>query len=35
MLNHVVFQGFHFARTGDVDKSKNLIAEFFMRAMKA
>jgi AcrR family transcriptional regulator len=33
MLNHVVFQQFHFSRTGDVEKSKDLIAEFFLRAM--
>jgi len=35
MLNHVVFQQFHFSRTGDVGKSKNLIVDFFMRAMAA
>jgi AcrR family transcriptional regulator len=33
MLNHVVFQQFHFSKTGDVEKSKGLITEFFMRAM--
>jgi hypothetical protein len=33
MLKHVVFQQFHFSRTGDVEKSKDLIAEFFLRAM--
>lgn len=35
MLNHIVFQEFHFARMGDVDRSKRLITDFFMRAMKA
>jgi len=33
MLNHVVFQQFHFSRKGDVEKSKEFIADFFMRAM--
>jgi AcrR family transcriptional regulator len=33
MLNHVVFQHFHFSRAGDVKKSKATIAQFFMRAM--
>jgi AcrR family transcriptional regulator len=33
MLNHIVFQQFHFARTGDVRKSKELITDFFLRAM--
>jgi TetR/AcrR family transcriptional regulator, transcriptional repressor for nem operon len=33
MLNHVIFQQFHFSRSGDVEKSKNLITDFFMRAM--
>jgi AcrR family transcriptional regulator len=33
MLNHVVFQQFHFSRVGDVESSKALIADFFMRAM--
>ena len=33
MLNHVIFQQFHFSRTGDVEKSKSFIAGFFLRAM--
>ncbi|MDG6925315.1 MAG: TetR/AcrR family transcriptional regulator [Nitrososphaerota archaeon] len=33
MLNHVVFQRFHFSRTGDLDKSKDAIVDFFLRAM--
>jgi AcrR family transcriptional regulator len=35
MLNHVVFQQFHFSRAGDVGKSKAAIVDFFMRAMAA
>ncbi len=35
MLNHVVFQHFHFSKAGDVNKSKATIAQFFMRAMTA
>jgi AcrR family transcriptional regulator len=33
MLNHIVFQQFHFSRVGDVGRSKDLIADFFLRAM--
>jgi AcrR family transcriptional regulator len=35
MLNHVVFQQFHFSRTGDVEMSKSFITDFFLRAMAA
>lgn len=33
MLNHVVFQQFHFSKSGDIRKAKATIAEFFLRAM--
>ena len=33
MLNHVVFQQFHFSKSRDVNKSKRFITEFFLRAM--
>lgn len=35
MLNHVVFQQFHFAKSGDIEKSKHFIVDFFLRAMEA
>ncbi len=34
MLNHVVFQKFHFSRSSDVGKSERLITEFFLSAMR-
>jgi AcrR family transcriptional regulator len=33
MLNNVVFQKFHFAKTRDLEKSKRFITEFFLRAV--
>lgn len=33
MLNHVVFQKFHFAKTWDAEKTGRFITEFFLRAM--
>ncbi|MDA4114675.1 MAG: TetR/AcrR family transcriptional regulator [Thaumarchaeota archaeon] len=33
MLNHVIFQQFHFSKSRDVNKSKRFITEFFLRAM--
>ena len=33
MLNHVVFQKFHFSKRSDISKSKASIVDFFMRAM--
>jgi AcrR family transcriptional regulator len=34
MLNHVVFQKFHFSKSSDVVKSKRFITEFFLSAMR-
>ena len=33
MLNHVVFQKFHFAKSKDVTKTERFITDFFLRAM--
>ena len=33
MLNNVVFQKFHFAKSRDLEKSKRFIADFFLRAV--
>ncbi len=33
MLNHVVFQKFHFAKTWDAEKTGRFITQFFLRAM--
>ena len=33
MLNHVVFQQFHFSKLGDLKKWKRFISEFFLSAM--
>jgi TetR/AcrR family fatty acid metabolism transcriptional regulator len=35
MLNNVVFQKFHFAKSRDLEKSKRFITEFFLRAVSA
>jgi AcrR family transcriptional regulator len=35
MLNNVVFQKFHFAKTRDLEKSKRYITDFFLRAVGA
>jgi len=34
MLNHVVFQQFHFSKLGDLKKWKRFITEFFLSAMR-
>ena len=34
MLNHVVFQQFHFSKLGDFKKWKTFISEFFLSAMR-
>jgi AcrR family transcriptional regulator len=34
MLNHVVFQQFHFSKSRDISKSKRFITEFFLRALR-
>ena len=34
MLNHVVFQKFHFAKTWDAERTGRFISEFFLRAMR-
>jgi TetR/AcrR family transcriptional regulator len=34
MLNHVVFQQFHFSRSRDLKKSKRFITDFFLSAMR-
>jgi TetR/AcrR family transcriptional regulator len=34
MLNHVVFQQFHFSKLGDLKKWKGLITDFFLSAMR-
>ncbi len=33
MLNNVVFQKFHFAKSRDLEKSKRFITQFFLRAL--
>lgn len=35
MLNHVIFQQFHFSKSSDIAKSKRFITDFFLRAMKS
>ena len=35
MLNHVVFQKFHFSKASDIAKSKRFITEFFLSAVKS